>query len=148
MLTNPPLRDAVLASLDVDPRIPDSAEIAVCAEGDTVTLRGTVGNFRQRRAAIDDARQISGVREIDDQLHVDLFGSERREDNEIRGAALQTLIWDANVPADTVEVKVKDGWVTLTGYVVYEFQRAAAYEDVASLHGVTGVSNQLTAMNV
>jgi osmotically-inducible protein OsmY len=89
----------------------------VSAQGIVVTLRGTVETFRQRHAAIDDARQIEGVREIDDQLHVEPWPMGRREDYEIRAAALQKLIRDSEVPDDSIEVGVRDGCVTLTGYV-------------------------------
>src|SRR5689334_5600734 len=68
MLTNTAIEDQVLSALALDPRIPDPVEIAVSAESDTVTLRGTVESFGQRRAAAQDAREIDGVVGIDDQL--------------------------------------------------------------------------------
>ena len=39
---------------------------------------------------------------------------------------LQKLIRDSEVPADSIEVRVLDGWVTSTGYVEYESQLIAA----------------------
>ena len=146
MLTNPPLRETVIASLQRDPRIPEPLTIAVSAQGDVVTLRGTVETFRQRHAAVDVTRRAEGVREIDDQLQVELGPMDRREDDEIRAAALQKLIRDPEVPADSVEVNVRDGWVTLAGYVEYEPQRLAAYDDVATLDGVTGISNEIAIL--
>ena len=147
MLTNSPLADEVLESLDLDPRIPDSAEIAVAADGGMVTLRGTVESFAQRRAAAQDANKIQGVYDVDDQLKVNLIGSDRREDDEIRGVALQALIWDVEVPSDSVDVKVDDGWVTLKGNVSYQFESDAAYDDVASLYGVYGITNEIKVTN-
>ena len=147
MLTDTPLADAVLASLDLDPRIPDSLEIAVDADGGTVTLRGTVESFRQRRAAGDDANEVEGVYDVDNQLNVSLTGADRRDDDEIRGIALQILMWDVDVPSDAVDVKVDDGWVTLTGNVSYQFESNAAYEDVAGLFGVVGVTNEIRVTN-
>ena len=143
MLTDTPLADAVLAGIDLDPRIPDSLEIAVEADGGAVTLRGTVESFSQRRAAGDDAHKVEGVYDVDNQLKVSLTGADRRDDDEIRGIALQSLIWDVEVPSDAVDVKVGDGWVTLTGDVSYQFQSNAAYEDVAGLYGVVGVTNEI-----
>ena len=109
-----------------------------------VTLRGTVESFSQRRAAAQDAKNVDGVYDLDNQLRVSLTGADRREDDEIRGAALQNLIWDADVPSDFVDIKVNDGWVTLKGDVSYQFQSDAAYDDVASLYGVLGITNELT----
>jgi osmotically-inducible protein OsmY len=130
-------------ALDLDPRIPSPVEIAVSADGGAVTLRGTVERFNQRRAAIQDAKKIDGVYEVDDQLKVSLAGTDRREDDEIRGVALQALIWDTEVPSDTVDVKVQDGWITLKGDVSFQFQSDAAYDDVESLYGVYGVTNEI-----
>jgi len=61
----------------------------------------------------------------------------------IRGAALQRLAWDSKIPGDYLEVGVKDGWVTLKGEVASQFQSDMAFDDVASLDGVTGVTNQI-----
>jgi osmotically-inducible protein OsmY len=144
MFTDTPLADAVIASLDLDPRIPDSLEIAVAADDGIVTLRGTVESFSQRRAAAQDAKNVDGVYDLDNQLKVSLTGADRREDDEIRGTALQNLIWDVDVPSDFVAVKVNDGWVTLKGDVSYQFQSDAAYGDVASLYGVLGITNEIT----
>lgn len=143
MLTDTALEDAVLASLDRDPRIPASSEIAVTVDDGIVTLRGTVENFSQRRAAGADVKDLDDAYEVDDQLKVNLIGSDRREDDEIRGVALQALIWDTEVPSDMIDVSVKDGWLTLKGDVPYQFQSDAAYDDVASLFGVYGVTNEI-----
>jgi len=143
VLTNDRLEDVVIESLDHDPRIPDSIEIAVAAHRGIVTLRGTVESFAQRRAAAEDAHKIVGVYEVDDQLNVNLSGAHRREDNEIRGMALQTLMWDTEVPSESIDVKVHDGWITLKGDVSNQFESDAAYDDVANLYGVYGVTNEI-----
>src|ERR1700733_631043 len=147
MLTDTPLADGVIANLDRDPRIPESVEIAVAADDGLITLRGTVESFSQRRAAAQDAKKVDGVYDVDNQLKVSLTGANRRDDDEIRGAALQGLIWDVDVPSDFVDVKVHDGWVTPKGDVSYQFESDAAYDDVASLYGVVGVTNEITVSN-
>ena len=147
MFTDTPLADAVIVNLDLDPRIPDSLEIAVAEDDGIVTLRGTVESFSQRRAAAQDANNVDGVYDLDNQLKVSLTGADRRDDDEIRGAALQNLIWDVDVPSDFVDVKVDDGWVTLKGNVNYQFESDAAYDDVASLFGVLGVTNEIIVSN-
>ena len=136
-----PVEDAVIGSLSADQRIPDSTEIAVAVEDGIATLRGTVESFGQRRAAARDARNVDGVYEVDDQLKVRLL--EMREDEEIRGAALQTLMWDSEVPAASIDVKVSEGWVTLKGNVNYQYESDAAFDDVASMDGVLGITNEI-----
>src|SRR3954454_2189122 len=126
-----------------DPRVPYPAAIAVEVVDRIATLRGTVGTFAQRHAAVADARRTAGVEYVEDRLQIRLLDRDRRQDAEIRGAALQRLLWDSAIPGDVIRVSVKDGWVTLKGDVVFEFQSDEAFNRVASLHGVTGVTNEI-----
>jgi osmotically-inducible protein OsmY len=147
MFKNSPLEDGVIARLEDDPRIADSAEIAVAGDGGIITLRGTVESFSVRRAAEHDALDVDGVYEVINHLKISLLGADRRDDDEIRGAALQNLTWDAEVPSDFIDVTVQDGWVTLTGDVSFQFQSDAAYDDVSRLYGVAGVTNEIKVTN-
>jgi osmotically-inducible protein OsmY len=147
VLTNTPLEDEVKTSLARDPRIPASAEIAVSEERGIVGLRGTVERFSQRRAAAEDAAKIDGVYEVVNHLKVNVLGVDSREDDEIRGAALQSLVWDADVPR-SVDVTVRDGWVTLKGQVNEQYQSDSAYDDVSRLYGVYGITNEIVVKNL
>jgi osmotically-inducible protein OsmY len=140
--------DDVRAVLANDPRLPAADEIAVDAFGDTVTLRGTVGSFAQLRAAVADARRASGVADVFDELNVRLLDDDRRDDAEIRGAALQRLIWDSLIPGDALDVGVDEGWITLKGDVAFQFQSDLAFDDVAGLYGVTGVTNAIKVVEL
>jgi osmotically-inducible protein OsmY len=142
-ITTDLVHDEVLAALRNDPRLPSPDEIAAEVEGRVVTLRGTVGSFAQQRAAVADARGTSSVYDVFDGLEVRLLNDDRRKDAEIRGHALERLIWDAEIPGDYIDVKVKDGWVTLKGDVSFQFQSDDAFDDVARLKGVTGVTNEI-----
>jgi osmotically-inducible protein OsmY len=79
---NSQLENDVIARLEDDPRITDSAEIAVAGDGGIVKLRGTVASFSQRRAAERDARAVDGVDEVINHLKVKLPGADSREDDE------------------------------------------------------------------
>ena len=147
MLTSTPIEDEIKASLERDPRIPRSVEIAVSEDRGIVGLRGTVERFSQRRAAAQDASDIAGVYEVVNHLKVNVLGVDRREDDEIRGAALQSLAWDADVP-NSVDVSVRDGWVTLKGQVSEQYQSDAAYDDVSRLYGVYGITNEIVVKNL
>ena len=107
-ITNDRVIDDVRTELASDPRLPYSGEIAVESFGDTVTLRGTVGSFAQRRAAVADARRTRGVVDVYDEVDVRILDRDRREDAEIRGAALQRLSWDSEIPGDYLDVRVDD----------------------------------------
>jgi osmotically-inducible protein OsmY len=138
---NPQLEDDVRSAIARDSRILDPTDIAVSGDGGIVTLRGNVRSFRQRRAAVEDAKAIAGVYEVVDELVVHL--RDDVWDDEIRGAAIQSLIWDADVPAERIDVKVSAGWVTLTGTVDHEFQSDAAFDDVATIRGVGGITSKI-----
>jgi osmotically-inducible protein OsmY len=71
----------------------------------------------------------------------------QRSDAELRGMALQTIARDTEAPAELIDVKVEDGWVTLRGTVNWQFQSDAAYEDVANLFGVIGITNDIRVIN-
>jgi len=127
--------------LERDSRVPHPGEIAVLARTGTVTLRGTVGSFEQRRAAVEIAHSVPGVRGVADELRVDL--RDRWEDDEVRGAALQALMSNAAVPPDRVDVGVANGWLTLKGEVKHQQESDAAFESVSGLPGVGGITNEI-----
>ena len=52
-------------------------------------------------------------------------------------------MWDIEVPSDSIHVEVHDGKVTLTGDVEYRYESNAAFEDVARLHGLVDVRNEI-----
>lgn len=136
--------DEIREKLSDDRRIPHPAELAISAQAGTVTLRGTVGSFQQRHAAVRIATSVPGVQAVQDELSVDL--RDRWEDDEIRGAALRALISDANVPAERIHVTVADGWLTLSGEVKRQSASNAAFETVSAIPGVGGITNKITVV--
>ncbi len=147
MSTTVSVHEAVREALDKDSRLPHSSEVAVLVEDGVVTLRGTVGSFVQRVAAVRDARKVPGVEYVDDQIEVRILDPEGRSDAEVRGFALEALASDPDVPADLIDIKVTDGLVTMTGEVSYQFQSDAAYDDVADVFGVIGITNDIRVVN-
>jgi osmotically-inducible protein OsmY len=135
------ITDEIRAALECDERVPHPNEVAVSERHGTVTLRGSVGSPIQRRAAVKIARSVSGVVAIDDELWVD--PRDRWQDNEIRGAALQALMSNPEVPAERVEVMVENGWLTLKGEVKHQYESNAVFEAVSGLSGVGGITNEI-----
>src|SRR5262245_45984932 len=133
-MSNNELQRLVTEELHWDPKV-DAAAIAVAADDGTITLRGTVGSFRQKREAKKDAERVYGVRKVDNDLQVRILTDDRRDDAEIRGAVLQALMLDTAVP-DAVDAKVVDGWVTLEGTVHWQFQRDEAEFIAGNVKGV------------
>ena len=96
-MTDEELQRYVTDELLWDPKI-DSEAIAVSAHDGIVTLRGTVGSFRQKREAMRAAERVYGVRNVNNKLDVYVLTEHRRQDAEIRGDVLQALVLDALVP--------------------------------------------------
>lgn len=134
----------VRSRLERDPRIPHPMEVAVSARTGTVTLRGSVASFPQRRAAVEVTRAVHGVRDVQDELRVDL--RDHWQDHEIRGAAIQALIADPDVPEDRIEVKVAENWLTLKGEVKRQYESNAAFEAVSIVPGVGGITNRIAVI--
>jgi osmotically-inducible protein OsmY len=124
-----------------DPKV-DSDAIAVSADGGVITLRGTVGSLRQKREAKKDAERVYGVKRVEDELDVRIMTDDRQDDADLRGAVLQALALDSLVPS-TVDAKVKNGNVTLTGTANWQYQRDEAESVAGNVHGVVTVGNQI-----
>lgn len=141
-MADAPLERNVADELLWDPRI-DSNMVAVAADdAGTITLRGTVGSFRQRREAKKAAERVFGVTKVTNELDVRLLTEHRREDGELRRDVLQALMLDTLVPS-TIEVGVSDGFVTLTGGADWQYQREEAEFIAGNILGVTGVENDV-----
>jgi len=124
-----------------DPRV-DNTAIAVSADGGKITLRGTVGSLREKREAKKAAERVFGVISVDNQVQVKLMNDERRADAELRGDVLQALMLDSLVPT-TIEVKIEDGFVTLTGTADWQYQRDEADFVASNIVGTLDVFNEI-----
>jgi osmotically-inducible protein OsmY len=129
-------------ALDYDPRLNDG-RIIVKADDGCVTLSGAVATYPEVELAARDARYAMGVKAIDNQLVVGLIG-DAIADLDLAAAAREALDRDRMVPHGSVQVRVADGWVTLTGEVRHHFQRQAAHHAVGRVPGVLGVMNGIT----
>jgi osmotically-inducible protein OsmY len=137
------LQLSVLAELEWEPSI-TAAHIGVAANGGIVTITGQVESYAQKRAAEAAARRVKGVLAVAEELEVQVHFERKRDDSDIAAAIVDRLAWDVSVQRDAVKVGVEGGWVTLTGEVGWNYQRKAAEQDVRRLHGVVGVSNQVS----
>src|SRR3954470_6370711 len=141
MSTNDELTAYVNEELFWDPKV-DGEAISVSAEGGSITLRGTVGSFRQKREAKKAAERVWGVVSVDNEIDVELMGAHRREDGDLRGDVLQALMLDSLVPT-SVDAWVEDGVVTLTGTVDWQYQRDEADLVAGNLLGVVAIENDI-----
>ena len=140
-MSNEDLELNVTDELLWDPKL-DSAAIAASADDGVVTLRGTVGSFRQKREAKQDAERVYGVKTVNNELQVRILDAHRRDDADLRGAVLQAFTLDSLVPS-TIDAKVMDGWVTLTGTANWQFERDEAEFIASNILGVVAVDSEI-----
>lgn len=136
------LRRRVVAELSGDPRV-DGEMFQVSASGGTVTLRGTVASLRLKTAAGRAVARVRGVASIANELRVQLPAQDRRGDEDLRGDVLEALMLDTSVPM-TVDARVRNGFVTLTGAVQWHYQREAAESRATDVPGVVAIDNAIT----
>ncbi len=137
------LRQFIVDELDWEPSV-DSAHVGVAVDKGIVTLTGHVPNFAQKGAAESAVRRVKGVRGIAEELRVDFGAPSPYLDDDIAKRALIVLDLNVLVPPGSIQVKVQQGWLTLTGEVRWDYQRTAAVADLRKLRGVAGITNEIT----
>jgi osmotically-inducible protein OsmY len=144
-MSNDDLERWVNEELYWDPKV-DGAAIAVGVNDGEVTLRGTVGSFRQKREALNATQRVYGVKSVKNMLNVRILSDDARDDADVRGNVLQALMLDSLVPG-TVDARVDNGWVTLTGKAGWQFQRDEAEFIAGNVLGVIGVDDEIDLEN-
>ena len=141
MKTDIELRNDILDELQWEPSV-TATEIGVIVEGEIVKLTGCVSSFPEKWAAQQAALRVSGVKALANNSDVMLPAESHRSDEDIARAAANALEWDAVLPKD-LQAVVENGWVTLSGIVEWQYQKATAQSAVARLMGVKGVINNI-----
>ncbi len=137
------LRDAVMAELEWEPSI-DAKHIGVTVADGVVTLTGHVGSYTERVKAEKTAKRVKGVRAIAEEIEVRFPDDKKTADDQIAKRALDVIAWDSTIPKDKIQIKLQQGFVTLTGEVDWYYQRDDAEAAVRKLSGVKGLSNEIT----
>ena len=137
------LRQIIIDELDYEASI-DAAHIGVAVDSGVVTLTGHVGNYAEKVAAEEAVKRVRGVRAIAEEIEVRYPGAKKTSDDEIAKRAIDILSWDVRVAYHSIQVKVQQGWVTLSGEVDWQYQKQAAEETIRKLSGIVGVSNLIS----
>lgn len=141
-MTESQLRQDIIDELEFDPSF-DAAHIGVAVDKDVVSLGGHVNSYAEKVAAIAATQRVKGVHAIAENIDVRYPFQGKTGDDQIAKRASDILSWDVLVPKESINVLVQDGWITLSGYVDWYYQRTAAEDDVHKLSGVCGVTNKI-----
>jgi hypothetical protein len=107
-----------------------------------IRLRGPVGSLREKREARTAAQRVYGVLSVDNRLQARLLGNRGRADADLRGDVLQARVLDSRAPK-TVDAKVEDGSVTLTGTMNSQHANGRSRRD--DRRGVGGAGRHIAA---
>ena len=143
MKSDTQLQQDVLAELKWEASV-NAADIGVEVKDGVVTLAGHVSNYAEKWGAERAAQRVSGIKALAVEMDVRLMGLSVRSDGDIAQAVENVLQWMSVLPRDAVKVMVENGWITLTGEVEWQYQKAAATAAVGNLLGVRGVSDQIS----
>jgi osmotically-inducible protein OsmY len=136
------LESDVEEELSWDPQL-DASRVVVKANDGEVTLSGSVPSYFEVVRAGEDVYQVGGVKGLDNQLLVGLLG-DAMTDADLTDKALAALQADRFVPKGCIDVDILEGYVTLSGRVRNHFERQAAEHAVGKIHGILGVSDEVT----
>jgi len=137
------IKNDVLDELRYEPGI-DVTHIGVLVRDGVVTLNGTTQNYGEKWEAVIAAKRVFGVTAVADDIEIKLDDPLNPSDGEIASAAAHQLEWTPRIEAKTVQITVRQGWVTLEGEVERWFQKNLAEHEVRNLKGVKGISNLIS----
>lgn len=128
--------DAILS----DPRV-SMFNVDVSASAGIVTLSGRVPTLGAMKAAVEDARNTSGVMDVRNHINVRTDGWVT--DDDLRDDVQAALERDALMHDNDLEFSVDNGVVTLKGDVTSDYEKMHARTTVENVVGVTEVVNRI-----
>ena len=137
------IKQDVLEELDWTPEI-EASRVGVEVTDGAVTLAGAVETYRQRQAAREAVRRVSGVRSLVDRLEIELPVQHRLSDEGLAERVAHVLNWNVSADARNIKAEVHNGVVTLTGELDHHFQRKNILDQIAHVAGVVNVIDQMT----
>lgn len=134
------LRSSIAQALNSNPRL-SKAETQVSVNNGVATLSGTVDHLKAKQVAAGEARGVSGVRRV--QNNIKVRPDKEYSDKEIADNVRQALLLDPWVERFEMKVSARNGKVFLSGDVDSAFEKSRA-EDIASrTKGVVAIQNSL-----
>jgi osmotically-inducible protein OsmY len=116
--------------------------VDVTVHDGVVTLSGSVASYAGSRQAERIAREVRGVRKLNNQLRV-FDSAPAVPDDQLRDAIASTLANDGYLAGYQLEISVAEGVVTLSGDLPSLFLKQRAVNQARSVAGVSDVDDQM-----
>ena len=140
MRTDSDIKRDVEDELKYDPDV-DSTDIAVSVKNGVVSLTGFVRSYTQKLQAEADAKRVTGVVAVANDIQVRIPSVDARPDPDIARDVVAQLKFELPFSYEKIKSVVKNGWVTLEGDLEWNYQRIRAESAARHVKGVVGVSN-------
>lgn len=140
------LLTSVKSALASDP-ITEAREINVDVNRGIVKLSGFVDSSKEQAQAVQVARSVEGVKEVQNDIAVQKKNESTGDaiDDSILTAKVKTaLITSPDTKAHQINVETKQGVVQMSGFVDSAAAKAAATSVAKSVTGVKDVKNELS----
>jgi hyperosmotically inducible periplasmic protein len=118
-----------------------SDDIKIESRDGAVTLTGIVADDFNKSLAQETVAGLPGVTSVDNKLEIKDTPPTANSDAWIMMKVKNTLLFHRSVNAETTDVSVKDGIVTLHGNATSEAQKELTTEYVKDVEGVKDVNN-------
>ena len=119
----------------------DAADIGVAVKNGVVTLTGFVRSYTQKYDAERDAKRVSGVLAVANDLEVRLPTVHQKPDPQIAREVVEEIKSELPYSHTLIKAVVNDGWVTLEGDVEWNYQKERAEDAARRVKGVKGITN-------
>jgi len=134
------IKQDVELELQWDPAV-NPTDIAVSVKRGVVTLTGFVRSYSEKYQAERDAKRVSGVNGLANDIEVRLPSLDERPDPDIAREAVSSLRSRLPLSAEHITPVVQKGWITLEGETEWNYQKERAESAVRHIRGVKGVTN-------
>jgi len=157
------IKQQVEQKLSQDKTLADSSIKVASVNGGNVVLTGTAASLSDHLRAVEDTRDVAGVKQVVSEIKspdalsdneiwretkktagdAPSAATETMSDMWITSAAKVRLIADSETPATDINVDTRNAVVTLFGIVPSAAAKSAAEADVKKVSGVKSVRNEL-----
>ncbi|MBT8472045.1 MAG: BON domain-containing protein [Marinicaulis sp.] len=136
------IRNDIQEEIAWDPRV-KTTDIGVTVKNGAVRLTGTVASYAERYAAETAAKRVKGVHAVAEDIEISLPNDDKVTDEVIAERISNLLEWNVIIPDPHIQAEVRNGYVTLTGEVDWNFERDTIKNQVIHMYGVRGVDNRV-----
>lgn len=146
MKSNEELQKNVIAAINWEPLL-QAAEIGVMAKDGIVSLTGSVNTYAKKAEAEQAAKNVTGVKNVFEDIKVVCSDKDKRTDSEIMTAIENAFKWHWDIPTEKVAAIVENSWVFLSGELEWNYQKEATKNAISNLIGITGITNNIAVSN-